>query len=169
MTGPGQNPIPSESRDKSSPEKSRPTLLVFHINDSTDDQVLFQAACKHAKVPFLWHVADSAEKAISYLKSLIALNQTHSVRWPDIVVLDVAMPGENGFTVLEFMRSTPQIKALPVVIFSGHPEPKLIEEAYRLGANSFLAKPVHFEQTVELVGLLYAAWSTARRPSTEGL
>ena len=146
-------------------EKQRPTLLVFHINDSTDDQVLFQAACKHAEVPFLWHVADSSEKAISYLESLIALNRTHAVRWPDIVVLDVAMPGENGLSVLEFMRATPEFKTLPVIIFSGHPEPKLIEEAYRLGANSFLAKPVQFEQTVELVGSLYNAWSTAKRPT----
>jgi hypothetical protein len=61
----------TQSRESPSPSqpgpwhKQRPTLLVFHINDSTDDQVLFQAACKHAQVPFLWHVADSAEKAIS--------------------------------------------------------------------------------------------------------
>jgi len=116
-------------------------------------------------VPFLWHVADCAEKAISYLKSLVELNKTHAVRWPDIVVLDIAMPGESGLTVLQYMRDTPELRLLPVVIFSGHPEPKLIDEAYRLGANSFLAKPVKFEQTVELVGSLYTAWSTAKRPT----
>ena len=156
------NPDPAANRTE---EKSRPTLLVFHINDSADDQVLFQAACKHAKVPFLWHVADSAEKAISYLKSLVALNRTHSVRWPDIVVLDIAMPGESGFTVLEYMKATPELKTLPVVIFSGHPEPQLVEQAYRLGANSFLEKPTQFDQTVALVGSLYNAWSTAKRPT----
>jgi len=146
-------------------EQAKPTLLVFHIDDSTDDQVLFQAACKHAQVPFSWHVADSAEKAISYLKTLVTLNQTQSVRWPDIVVLDIAMPGESGLAVLEYMRKTPELRLLPVIIFSGHPEPKLIDEAYRLGANSFLAKPVKFEQTVELVGSLYSAWVTAKRPA----
>ena len=163
MMRPGQTPAGSS---ESQPwQKPRPPLLVFHINDSTDDQVLFQAACKHAQVPFLWHVVDSTEKAISYLESLVALNQNHAVRWPDIVVLDVVMPGESGLAVLEFMRNTPQFKTLPVVIFSGHPEPRLIEEAYRLGANSFLAKPVQFEQTVELVGSLYEAWSAAKRPT----
>lgn len=165
MTSPGNNAASSDPMRDPALEKPKPTLLVFHINDSTDDQVLFQTACKHAKVPFLWHVADSAEKAISYLKSLVALNQTHAVRWPDIVVLDIAMPGESGLTVLQYMRDTPELKLLPVVIFSGHPEPKLIDEAYRLGANSFLAKPLKFEQTVELVGSLYTAWSTAKRPS----
>ena len=165
MTSSGNDAAPLDPIRDLSSEKLRPTLLVFHINDSTDDQVLFQTACKHAKVPFLWHVADSAEKAISYLKSLVALNKTHAVRWPDIVVLDIAMPGESGLTVLQYMRDTPELKLLPVVIFSGHPEPKLIDEAYRLGANSFLAKPLKFEQTVELVGSLYTAWATAKRPT----
>ena len=165
MTSPGHDATPFDPPRDLSREKIQPTLLVFHINDSTDDQVLFQTACKHARVPFLWHVADSAEKAISYLKSLVLLNKTHAVRWPDIVVLDIAMPGESGLAVLQYMRETPELKLLPVVIFSGHPEPKLIDEAYRLGANSFLAKPLQFEQTVELVGSLYTAWSTAKRPT----
>src|SRR6266568_2442460 len=165
MTSAGNDATPFDPMGDPSSEKRKPTLLVFHINDSTDDQVLFQTACKHAQVPFLWHVADSADKAISYLKSLVTLNKTHSVRWPDIVVMDIAMPGESGLTVLQYMRDTPELRLLPVVIFSGHPEPKLIDEAYRLGANSFLAKPLKFEQTVDLVGSLYAAWAIAKRPT----
>jgi len=165
MTSTGNDPAPLDPKRDLSSEQIKPTLLVFHINDSTDDQVLFQTACKHAHVPFLWHVADSAEKAISYLKSLVELNKTHAVRWPDIVVLDIAMPGESGLAVLQYMRETLELKLLPVVIFSGHPEPKLIEEAYRLGANSFLAKPLQFEQTVEVVGSLYTAWASAKRPT----
>ena len=58
-----------------------------------------------------------------------------------------------------------ELKTLPVVIFSGHPEPQLVEQAYRLGANSFLEKPTQFDQTVALVGSLYNAWSTAKRPT----
>jgi two-component system response regulator len=139
-------------------------LLVFHINDSTDDQVLFQTACKHARVPFLWHVTDSTEKAISYLETLLKLDQTHAVRWPDLVVLDVAMPGESGFKVLQFIRATPQLRRLPVIIFTGHTTASLVEEAYKLGANSFLSKPTDFSQTVSMVASLYAAWSAAKRP-----
>src|SRR5258707_9915259 len=69
--------------------EKRPTLLVLHINDSTDDQVLFQTACKHAEVPFNWHVADSAEKAVSYFDTLVKLDKSHSAAWPDLVVLDL--------------------------------------------------------------------------------
>ena len=141
-----------------------PTLLVLHINDSTDDQVLFQTACKHARVPFAWHVTDSAEKAKSYLETLLKVDRLHAVRWPDLIVLDIVMPGESGLKVLEFIRATPELQRLPVVIFSGHGNPALVEEAYRLGANSILAKPDDFKQAVSLVSSLYSVWSIAKRP-----
>src|SRR5438552_11799780 len=120
----------------------QPSLLVLHIDDSPDDQVLFQTACKHANVPFMWHVADSAEKAISYLESLLKLDQKHSVRWPDLVVLDVVMPGESGLRVLEHIRATPGLAGLPVVIFSAHLDPTIVEQARKLGADAFVAQPL---------------------------
>lgn len=163
MNAPG---LPPEPKGEPVPiREKKPTLLVLHINDSTDDQVLFQTACKHAEVPFNWHVADSAEKAISYLETLIKLDKTHSVHWPDLVVLDVVMPGANGFKVLEYIRGNPSLHRLPVIVFTGHSSPALVEEAYKLGANSFLAKPADFPQTVELVSSLYAIWSIAQRPT----
>jgi CheY-like chemotaxis protein len=142
-----------------------PTLLVLHINDSTDDQVLFQTACKHAQVPFAWHVTDSAEKAKSYLETLLKVDRLHAVRWPDLIVLDIVMPGESGLRVLEFIRSTPELQRLPVVIFTGHGNPALVDEAYRLGANSFLSKPDDFKEAVNLVSSLYSVWSVAKRPT----
>jgi two-component system response regulator len=138
--------------------------LVLHVNDSTDDQVLFQTACKHAKVPFLWHVADSAEKALSYLQTLLKVSRVRSVSWPDLVLLDIAMPGASGLQVLEYVRATPDLKSLPVVVFTVHDDPKLIRQAQQLGANSYLLKPKQFHETVRLVTSLYATWSVARRP-----
>jgi CheY-like chemotaxis protein len=133
-------------------------LLVLHVNDSTDDQVLFQTACRHAKVPFVWHVADSAEKALSYLRTLLKLSRRHAVSWPDLVLLDIVMPGESGLCVLEYMRATPGLKTLPVVVFTAQDDPKMIRKVQELGANSYLLKPRQFHQTVQLVSSLYAAW-----------
>ena len=143
----------------------RPPLLVFHINDNTDDQVLFQAACQEADVPFQWHVAESVERGISYLQSLLTLSQTQSVRWPDLVVLDIVMPGGSGLQVLEFIRNTPKLAPLPVIIFTGHPSEVVQEAAHRLGANAFYHKPCNFGDLVKLVQALYGIWSNARRPS----
>lgn len=145
--------------------RAKRTLLVLHVNDSTDDQVLFQTACKHAKVPFIWHVADSAEKALSYFRTLLEINRRHAVSWPDLVLLDIVMPGDSGLRVLEYMRATPELKVLPVVIFTSQAEPKLIRKAQELGANSYLLKPKQFHETVQLVGALYATWSRAKPPA----
>jgi chemotaxis family two-component system response regulator Rcp1 len=142
----------------------RAPLLVLHVDDSTDDQVLFQAACKQANAPFSWHVAESAERGLSYLKELLSLSEKQSVRWPDLVVLDVVMPGGSGLKVLEFIRATPKLSPLPVIIFTGHSSDAVREAAMRLGVNSFYDKPSDFAQLVQLVGALYKIWTSARRP-----
>ena len=145
--------------------KAKGPLLVFHINDSTDDQVLFQAACRKADVPLEWQVADSAERAIAYLESLVLLSRTQTVQWPDLVVLDLVMPGGSGFQVLEYIRQTPELRPLPVIVLTGMASTERMEKAYGLGANSFHEKPVGFGDTVKLVMTLYTVWSSARRPS----
>ncbi len=130
-------------------------LRVLHVNDSTDDQVLFQAACRKAQVPFNWHVADSSEKGISYLTSLMEQSRRVPVCWPDVVLLDIVMPGASGLEVLKFVRATPALKDLPVVIFTGYPSPARRQESLGLGATGFLLKPSTFNEIVALAKELY--------------
>jgi|SRR5579872_1071483 len=165
MSAEGLSPVKPLEVTLPPPKLLRPPLLVFHINDSTDDQVLFQAACKEANVPFHWHVAESAERGISYLNSLVALSKTQSVPWPDLVVLDIVMPGGSGLKVLEHIRSTPKLCALPVVILTGHASADFQETASKMGANSFYEKPSSFIELAQLVGALYNIWSNAKRPA----
>ena len=130
-------------------------LRILHINDSADDQVLFQAACRHAQVPFNWHVADSAHKGISYLHALVEQSKKLPVCWPDLILLDIVMPEASGFEVLKFIRATPQLSHLPVIIFTGREFPDPLPESQRLGANLCLFKPNEFSQIVELAKQLY--------------
>src|SRR5260370_40366005 len=109
----------SERNNEAAALMLRPDLLVFHVNDSTDDQVLFQAACKKARVPFQWHVAESAQRGISYLESLVNISREHAVRWPDLVILDIVMPDASGFKGLEYIRLSTKLRPLPVIIFIG--------------------------------------------------
>jgi DNA-binding NarL/FixJ family response regulator len=133
-----------------------PSILLLHVNDSTDDQVLFQAACKRARVPVNWHVTDSAAKAISYLRSLVETSRKHEVHWPDLVLLDIVMPGGSGFEVLKYVRATSELSKTRVIIFTGHDNPAFKAEAQRLGANWFLLKPQVFDKTVEIARAIYA-------------
>jgi len=130
-------------------------LKIFHVNDSTDDQVLFQAACKAGNVPFNWQVTDSAEKAIAYLKALVELAREVPVAWPDLILLDVVMPAVSGLEVLRFIRGTAELKHLLVVVLTGALDPQCEQQSMRLGANLFLAKPTPFREVVDLARALY--------------
>ena len=131
------------------------SVRVFHVNDSIDDQVVFQAACRKAGVPFDWHVADSAEKAISYLTTLVEQSKSVPVCWPDLILLDVVMPVASGFEVLKFIRSSKELKHLPVIVFSGNVYPQNEQESLRLGADAFRLKPHRFGEAVLMAQELY--------------
>jgi CheY-like chemotaxis protein len=143
------------------------TLHVFHVDDSVDDHLLLKAAAEMAQVSFTWDVAESADTAIFYLRTLVALEGKGSLTWPDLVLLDVLLPHGGGFKVLEFIRSEPKLNSMRVVVLSGSNAPGVLEQAYDLGANSVLLKPGAFRDLVKLAASLHATWSTARRLSPE--
>lgn len=143
------------------------TVHVLHVDDSADDHLLLKAAAEMAQVPFSWEVAESADTAIFYLRTLAALGSGGSLRWPDLVLLDVSLPQGGGFKVLEFIRSNAKLKALGVVVLSGSEAPGISEQAYALGANSVFIKPGAFRQLVKLASSLHATWCIGQKFSPE--
>jgi CheY-like chemotaxis protein len=151
-----------------SPLKESPAPLhVFHVDDSPDDHLLLKAAAETAGALFSWDVAENADSAIFYLRTLLALDGKSPLMWPDIVLLDVSLPQGGGLKVLEFIRSVPELNSLRVVVLSGSNAPGILQQAYLLGANSVLLKPQAFRDLVKLAASLHAAWSAARRLSPE--
>lgn len=143
------------------------TLHVFHVDDSVDDHLLLKAAAEMAQVSFTWDFAESVETAIFYLRTLLALDGKGSLKWPDLVLLDVSLPRGGGFKVLEFIRSERRLNSLRVVVLSGSNAPGVQEEACAMGANSVLFKPGAFRELVKLAASLHATWRTARRLSPD--
>jgi CheY-like chemotaxis protein len=146
---------------------SRPAFRVFHVNDNTDDQVLFQAACQKGGIPFNWHVADSAEKGISYLRSLVEHSEKLPVCWPDLILLDPVMPMVSGFEVLKFIRNTAELKHLPVVVFNTFPGNR--DDSLKFGANAFMLKPQDFAEAVTMAQQLYTFLQRLRNTSPPAL
>ncbi len=75
---------------------------------------------------------------------------------PGLVLLDVAMPGLDGYEVLERIKTTPLLKHIPVIMLTSTDAPREIERCYQLGANAYVVKPVDFEslhQKVRTLGL----------------
>jgi CheY-like chemotaxis protein len=122
-------------------------MLILHLNSNTDDQVLLQAAAKQAGVPMEWHVVDSIERGISYLKSMLSASQAHPVRWLELILLDLPHPTDDTLPFLKFIRETPELKCIPVVVYTGNMNPSALQAARDSGINALHAKPSNFQDT----------------------
>ena len=100
-----------------------------------DDPILCEFASVHLSSPVavIETVADGAA-------ALAALEREAF----DIAILDIAMPSLDGFSVLERIRADPKLRYMPVIMLTGHEDIASIDRAFRLGASSFVTKPVNW-------------------------
>jgi CheY-like chemotaxis protein len=83
---------------------------------------------------------------------------------PDVVLLDVKMPRVDGLEVLRQIKSSPQLKTIPVVMMTSSRLEQDLMRSYQLGVNAYVVKPVHFLEFVEAVKLASAFWVGVNEP-----
>jgi CheY-like chemotaxis protein len=136
---------------------------VLYVEDNPDDFELFSLASRKCGTPFsLQHVADG-EQAVSYLQGATAYSDREEHPFPDLVLLDLKLPRLDGFEVLQWIRSNPATKSLPVVVLAGSSFRADIRRALELGANSYAAKPGKFEELEVLIDQIADVWLARER------
>lgn len=123
---------------------------VLHIEDSPDDVILMNLAFQRAGIQTRLEVASDGDQAIAALQNPGTL--------PACVLLDLKLNGKSGLDVLAWIRRQPHLKRLPVICLTSSCQPSDINQAYDLGANSFLVKPSDLPGLVELVGTFDRYW-----------
>ena len=127
----------------------QPTYSVLLVEDSEDDAFFFSRALRKAqKLRLLWR-AHNGDEAIAYLGGTGEYANQPDRSWPDVIVLDLEMPGHNGFDVLAWLQR--QESKSKVFVFSSSEEPSDIRKAMALGADCVMAKGVQPEQLVNLL------------------
>ena len=86
-------------------------------------------------------------------------------RRPDFILLDCNMPGKDGLSVLQDIKTDPTLRTIPVLMLSGVSEPAKIHRAYENGANLYFVKTLTLESYAALVSLILTLWGTAELPS----
>jgi CheY-like chemotaxis protein len=110
-------------------------------------------------------LAKDGEEAIAYLSGAGMYAERKRFPMPDLVLLDLKMPGRDGFEVLEWIRSRGELGGLPVIVMTTSDVVKDVNRAYAAGANSFLVKPTEVENFMGLLRAMNAFWlQQARRP-----
>ena len=132
-------------------------LLVL-VEDNDDDRDLALLAFKQAKVPGELVAVADGEQALAFLLSDGGGAPGKGKGEPKVVLLDLKLPKVDGLEVLRRIRADSRTRYLPVVILTSSLEQADLIESYRLGANSYLRKPVNFLDFVELAERIGSYW-----------
>lgn len=142
-------------------------LIVLLVEDSDDDITIIRKAFQRGRIPNPLYVVKDGEAAIAYLtgKGKYAVRDEYPL--PALVLLDLKLPGMDGFEVLSWIRQTPGLNTLRVVVLTSSDSIRDVNAAYELGANSFMVKEMDFENSVELARLIKDFWlAKARVPDS---
>jgi len=140
------------------PGPIRPILLV---EDRVIDVDLTKRAFAKRKLLNPIEVARDGEEALAFFD-----------RWeageplPICILLDLRMPKINGLEVLRRLKSHPTFSTIPVIVLTTSTEDRDIEEAYKLGCNSYIVKPVEFDKFLEVASKIELYWCALNLPSS---
>ena len=132
--------------------------LILIVEDSEDHVFLLQLAFKRAQITNPIQEARSGEEAIAYLAGTGTFSDWARFPLPAIVLLDLKMPGIDGFGVLRWIREQPGLKNLRVVMLTSSDLDQEVSLAHELGAKSFLNKPVDLDRLVEMMRAFKTYW-----------
>jgi CheY-like chemotaxis protein len=133
-------------------------LEILLVEDNRDDRDLAVHALKREKLANHIIVARDGEEALDFLFCRGAFAQRSFDHPPKLVLLDLKLPKVDGLEVLKQTKSDARTKTIPVVIMTSSKEERDLVASYNLGANSYIQKPVDFDQfqkTVKTVGLYW--------------
>ena len=132
--------------------------IILLVEDNPDDVTLTERALKKSHILNKLVVAKDGVEALDYLFGTGIWAGRDISNMPEVVLLDLKLPKINGLEVLQRMRADNRTKLLPVVILTSSREEKDLIAGYTLGANSYIRKPVNFNQFVDAVRQLGLYW-----------
>lgn len=136
---------------------------ILLVEDDSNDVLLIQRAFQKAGLREALKVVRDGSQAIDYLSGKGQYGNRDRFPVPFLVLLDLKMPGTNGFEVLEWLRAEPDLKRVLVVVLTSSNLQTDVDRAYELGANSYLVKPVEFAEMVNLIRRFEVYWTEINR------
>ena len=133
-----------------------PTLLL--VEDDPNDIMLFRRAKDKTNLANPLQVVEDGEAAVAYLSGQDQYADRNRYPLPALVLLDLKLPRKSGLEVLAWLRKQPGLRRLPVVVMTSSKESTDVGLAYDLGANSYLVKPVAFDNLLEMIKALGLYW-----------
>jgi len=141
--------------------------FILLAEDDPNDVLLLERAFRKAGLGECLRVVCDGEQAVDYLAGRGTYADRERFPLPFMLLLDLKMPAIDGFGVLQWLRAQPALKQLLVVVLTSSNLQADVDRAYGLGANSYLIKPIDFEEMVGLILRFEAYWKEINRLSAE--
>ena len=139
-------------------------LEILLVEDNQDDMDLALHALRREKLANNIFVARDGEEALDFLLCRGAFAHRSFDHPPKLVLLDLKLPKVDGMEVLKQIKGDPRTKTIPVVIMTSSKEERDLVAGYNLGANSYIQKPVDFDQFRETVKSVGLYWLVINQP-----
>ncbi len=135
-------------------------IEILLVEDNPADANLVRRKMSGANTPNSVHVVHTGVDALAFVGKE---GEFQEAPRPDMVLLDLNIPGLDGREVLEHMKSEPSLRTIPVVVLTSSEAPDDIAHAYELGANAYVRKPIDLDGYRQLVAAIDAFWFTVVR------
>lgn len=140
------------------PDSLKKAKYILLVEDNKDDEDLTVRALRKGNISNDIKVVRDGAEALDYLFAQGAYSGRDVTQRPQVVLLDLMLPKINGLEVLKKIRETDATKSLPVVILTSSREEKDLLNGYKLGANSYICKPVDMNQFTTAIQQLGLYW-----------
>lgn len=138
------------------------TILL--VEDDENDAMLLKMAFEKNGIgnPVQW-VRDGLE-AVAYLNGEGNFADRAQYPFPEVLLVDLKMPRMTGLELLAWINEHPEFKIIPTIIMTSSRQDLDIESAYRLGANTYMTKPIAFDELAKMVKLTHEYWAISAKP-----
>ncbi len=130
-------------------------ISILLVEDNDDDVLITKRALKKGQIGNQLFVVNDGEEAIKFLKNKGKFKLNIK---PGLILLDLNMPKLDGFGVLKEIKKDPDLKSIPVVVLTTSKRDADIARAYNLGCNSYILKPVDFENFIKTIVQIQKYW-----------
>ncbi len=132
--------------------------IILMAEDDSDDRLLAQDALVESGVATDVHFVEDGVELMDYLNRRNKFSQLANAPRPGLIILDLNMPKKDGREALREIRANPDLRKIPVVVFTTSTADTDIARVYELGANSFISKPVAFNSLVGVMKAIGQYW-----------
>jgi len=137
--------------------------VILLAEDEEDYVLVIKRAFTASNFPNPLYVVPDGQEALAYLKGQGRYANRVEYPLPDLLIVDLKLPRYSGFEILRWVRKQPELSGLRVLVLTSSDAIRDVNEAYQLGANSFLVKPYDFGDLVHLSKLIQDFWLKASR------